>query len=114
MAWTLPWLARRVLPLPDRPLDNVVGLTAALNPTEMAQLATELELVGWAVQRGGGGFVAVGPDVKLTVVPAGARPGIQQAELRLRRSVPKQEITLGSTKLLLEGKAGRFVFWASN
>jgi hypothetical protein len=100
--------------LPDRPLDNVVGLAVALNPSDMAQLATELELVGWAVNRAGGGFVATGPDVKLTVVPAGARAGIQQAELRLRRPVPKQEITLGSAKLLLEGETGRFVFWASN
>jgi len=100
--------------LPDRPLDNVVGLTVALDPSDMAQLATELELVGWAVHRGGGGFVAFGPDMKLTVVPAGARAGIQQAELRLRRSVPKQEITLGSTKLLLEGETGRFVFWTQN
>jgi hypothetical protein len=100
--------------LPDRPLDDVVGVTAALSPTEMAELATELDLVGWAVKRGGVGFEAVGPDVKLTVVPAGARAGIQQAELRLRHAVPKQEITLGGTKLLLEGETGRFVFWASN
>ncbi len=97
--------------LPDRSLDDVVGVIAALNPTDTTQLATELELVGWAVQRGGGGFVATGPDVKLTVVPASARAGIQQAGLRLRHSVPKQEITLGTAKLFLEGETGRFVFW---
>jgi hypothetical protein len=100
--------------LPDHTLDDVVSVTAALNPTEMAELATEIELVGWAVQRGTGGFVAVGPDVKLTVVPAGARAGIQQADLRLRHSVPKQVITLGSAKLLLEGETGRFIFWTQN
>jgi len=70
--------------IPDRPLDNVVGLTAALNSSDMAQLAAELELAGWAVRRGSGGFVAVGPDAKITVVVAGARAGLQQAELRLR------------------------------
>jgi hypothetical protein len=99
---------------PERPLDDLVGITAALNPSDMAQLATELELVGWAVQRGGRGLVALGPDVKLTVVPAGTRSGIQQAELRLRHSVPKQDIALGSASLLLEGNTGRFVFWAPN
>jgi hypothetical protein len=100
--------------LPDHPLDNVVGLTAALNPSEMARLATELQLVGWRVHRGGGGFVGVGPDVKLTVVPAGARAGIQQVELRLRETVPKQQIALGTAELLLDGKTGRFIFWRSN
>jgi hypothetical protein len=100
--------------LPDHPLDNVVGLTAALSPSEMAQLATELQLVGWPVHRGGGGFVGVGPDVKLTVVPAGARAGIQQVEVRLRQSVPKQKIALGNAELLLEGTTGRFIFWTSN
>jgi hypothetical protein len=99
---------------PNRPLDNVVGLTAALNPPEMSQLAKELELVGWAVSRGDGGFVAVGPDVKLTVLPAGKREGIQEAELRLQHSVPKQEITLGTAKLFLDGETGRFVFQAAD
>jgi hypothetical protein len=79
----------------------------------MAQLATELQLVGWRIHRGGGGFVAVGPDVKLTVVPAGARAGIQQVELQLRQAVPKQKIALGTAELLLEGKTGRFIFWTS-
>jgi hypothetical protein len=97
--------------LPDHPLDDVVGLTAALDPSDTNQLATELQLVGWSVHRREKGFVAVGPDVKLTVVPARTRAGIQQVELRLRQSVPKQEIDLGSAKLLLDGKNGRFIFW---
>jgi len=49
--------------------------------------------------------------VKLTVVPAGSRAGIQQVELRLRQSVLRQQIELGSAKLLLEGTTGRFIFW---
>jgi hypothetical protein len=97
--------------LPDHPLDDVVGLTAALDPAGTTQLATELELVGWSVHRQARGFVAVGPDVKLTVVPAGSRAGIQQVELRLRQSVPRQRIELGKAQLLLEGTTGRFVFW---
>ena len=88
-----------------------MGLTAALDPADTAQLATELELVGWSVRRRANGFVAVGPDVKLTVVPAGSRAGIQQVELRLRQSVLRQQIELGSAKLLLEGTTGRFIFW---
>jgi hypothetical protein len=97
---------------PDHPLDDVVGLTAALNPSDTTQLATELELVGWSVHRGRRGFVAIGPDVKLTVVPAGSRSGIQEVELRLHKSVPRQQIAVGSAKLLLEGTTGRFIFWA--
>jgi hypothetical protein len=58
--------------------------------------------------------VGIGPDVKLTVVPAGARAGIQQVELRLRETVPKQKIALGTAELLLDGKTGRFIFWRSN
>lgn len=101
--------------LPERPFENVVGLTAALHRVDMGQLASELELAGWVVQRAGGGFVAIGPDVKVTVVPAaGARTGIMQAELRLSQSVPSQEIALGDVKLLLEGETARFVFWTSN
>jgi hypothetical protein len=97
--------------LPDHPLDDVVGLTAALDPADTTQLATELKVVGWSVRRRAKGFVAVGPDVKLTIVSAGARAGIQQVELRLRQSVPRQEIALGRAKLLLEGTRGRFIFW---
>jgi len=97
--------------LPDHPLDDVVGLTAALDPSDTTQLATELELVGWSVHRRAKGFVAVGPDVKLTVVPAKSRAGIQQVELRLRQSVPRQKIELGSAKLLLERTTGRLIFW---
>ncbi len=97
--------------LPDRPLDDVVGLTAALNPANMSQLAAELELFGWAVDREGGGFVAEGPDVKLTVVPTSSRAGIQEVELRLRHSVLNQKVKLGSAELLLDGNTGRFIFW---
>lgn len=97
--------------LPDHPLDNIVGLTAALNPSNTSQLGTELELAGWTVQRNSGGFVATGPEMKLAVVPAREREGIQQVELSLRHSVPEQKIELGSTELLLKGNTGRFIFW---
>ena len=100
--------------LPDHPFDNVVGLTVALNPSDSIHLATELGLAGWKVHRGGQGFAAIGPEVKLIVVPAGARAGIRDVELRLRHSVPKQTIVAGNAKLLLEGKTGRLTFWTSN
>lgn len=63
---------------PDRLLDAVVSIRAALNLVEMTQLANELELIGWSVHREGGGFLAKGPDAKLEVFPAGSRVGIQQ------------------------------------
>lgn len=97
--------------LPDHQLDNVTGITAALNPAETAQLATELKLIGWPVRTQGKGFVADGPDLKLIVLPAGARTGIQQVDLRLRRSVAKQDISLGNIELILDGDTGHLVFW---
>jgi hypothetical protein len=99
--------------LPDRLLDAVVGIRAALNSVEMTRLANELELIGWSVHREGGGFRAKGSDAKLEVLRAGSRVGIQQVDLRLRRSVPKRTIELGSTKLLLDGKTGQLIFWRS-
>ena len=96
---------------PDQTLDNVVGLTLALNQEKTSELATQIGLVGWSVHRTGAGFLAVGPEVKLRVVPAGGRVGIQQVELRLRRAVPKQTIQLGDAKLHLAGNTGQLVFW---
>ncbi len=97
--------------LPDHLLDAVVGIRAALKSVEMTRLANEFELMGWSVHREGGGFRAKGPDVALEVLPAGSRTGIQQVDLRLRRSVPKRTVALGSANLLLEGKTGKLIFW---
>lgn len=97
----------------DQTLDNVVGLTLALNREKRFELATELRLLGWSVHRIGAGFFAVGPDVKIRIVPAGARAGIQQVELRLHRPVPKQTIQLGNAELRLAGNAGQLVLWKS-
>jgi hypothetical protein len=99
--------------LPDHLLDAVVGIKAALDPVEMTQLANELELIGWSVHRAGGGFRAKGPDAELEVFPAlaGSRVGIQQADLRLRHSVARRTIELGSANLLLGGKTAQLIFW---
>jgi Family of unknown function (DUF5829) len=96
--------------LADRQLDDVIGITAALKPAEIAQLATELKLIGWPVRTRGKSFVSSGPDLQLVILPAGARKGIVEVDLRLRRSVPKQTITLGHVQLFLEGNTGRMVF----
>jgi hypothetical protein len=96
---------------PGQALDNVVGLTLALDPEKAAELATELGLFGWSIHRTGAEFVAVGPEVKIRVVPAGAHTGIQQVELRLRRPVPRQTIQLGAAELHLAGSSGQLVFW---
>ena len=97
--------------LPDHQLDNVTGIVAALKPAEIAQLATELKLIGWPVRTHGEGFEASGPDLKLTVLPAGARTGIRQVDLRLRRTATKQNIKLGKVELLLNGDTGHLLFW---
>lgn len=97
--------------LPDHQLDNVTAITAALKPAEVAQLATELKLIGWPVRMQGEGFIATGPDLKVTVLLAGARTGIQQVNLQLRRSVPKQTLVLGNIQLHLDGNTGHLVFW---
>jgi hypothetical protein len=95
---------------PDRLLDNVVGLTLALKASELAQLAKELQAIGWTIKREDAGFAAVGPDVKITAVPAIQKGGLQRIDLRLMKQVPKQEIIFGDAKLILEGNSGRFTF----
>jgi Family of unknown function (DUF5829) len=96
---------------PDQTLDNVVGLTLALNQEKASELATQLGLFGWSVHRTGTDFFAVGPQVKIRVVPAGTRAGIKQVDLHLRRSVPKQTIQLGNAELRLAGNTGQLVLW---
>ena len=97
--------------LPDHPLDNVVALTLRLKKIDRSQLAAELGLAGWKVSVTRSGFLATGPDIKVTVAPAAGREGIQLIEMRLRKSVPKQEVVLGTAKLHLEGTAGQLIFW---
>jgi hypothetical protein len=103
-----PWDFR-----PGQTLDNVVGLTVALDREKASELAAELGLFGWSVHRTATGFFAVGPEVTIRVVPAGARGGIKQVELRLSRSVPKQRIQLGHAQLRLGGHTGQLIFWGS-
>jgi hypothetical protein len=95
---------------PDLLLDDVVALKAAIEPPAIPRLAQELEITGWTVQSCDEGFIATGPDVTLTVVPAGDRSGFQQVDLRLRRAVPRQEVKLGNVTLLLDGEQGHLLF----
>jgi Family of unknown function (DUF5829) len=97
--------------LPDHPLDDVVALTLRLTKADRSQLAAELELAGWKVAMAKLGFLATGPDIKVTVAPATGREGIQLIEMRLRKSVPKQDIVLGTAKLHLEHSVGHLIFW---
>jgi hypothetical protein len=96
---------------PDQTLDNVVGLTLALDQEKKSQLATELGLLGWSVRHTGAGFLAVGPEVNIRVVPAGARAGLQQVELRLRRPAPRSTLPLGDARLRLRGNSAQLIFW---
>lgn len=101
--------------LPDATLDDVVGVTVALNPPDLSELSAELKLIGWSVkQRSGDGFVATGPDIRIAAEPMATRAGIRQVELRLRRSVSKRELDLGGAKLLLNHESGTFVFWTAD
>ena len=96
---------------PALPLDNVVSLKIALNEAELTRLAKQLRLVGWTVRTQSKGFIAQGPDVKVTVSPAGAHAGIQEVDFSLRRPMPRQQTHLGTVDLVLDGKVGRLVFW---
>jgi Family of unknown function (DUF5829) len=95
---------------PDRLLDNVVGLTLALETSELSQLSRELQVIGWTIKREDSGFAAIGPDIRITAVPAVQKGGLQRIDLRLIKQVPKQEIIFGDAKLILEGSSGRFAF----
>jgi hypothetical protein len=96
--------------LPDHPLDNVVGVTVALNAAAMSQLSSELQLLGWRVHAAGKGFVANGPDLQLTAEPSQERTGIREIDLQLRQPVPQQTIQLGAMQLELHQAMGRISF----
>jgi Family of unknown function (DUF5829) len=85
----------------DRPLDNVVSITAALGAEDLSRLARQLTVVGWPVSMRSSGFIAKGPQVKVIVIAAGAHTtGIQSVELRLHRSVPRKTTQLGTVQLV--------------
>jgi hypothetical protein len=100
--------------LADHLLDDVVGLTVALNPAESAVLIDELKVAGWMMHQWDDKTVMSGPDVAITIVPTRSRAGIRQAELRLRRPVARQETALAVAKLVLDGEMGHLDFWAEN
>lgn len=97
---------------PELALEDVVGLRAAVVPAEMAELEIQLRASGWAIERRGDGFIARGPDITFDIVPAGKRAGIRELTLRMSRAVPKQSVTLGLTRLQLDGTEGHLTFWA--
>jgi|CZKI01.1.fsa_nt_gi hypothetical protein len=100
--------------LPDRLLDDVVGLTVALNPSEASILVAELKVAGWMIRQMEEKTVISGPDIAITIIPAGSRAGIREVGLRLRRPTRRQDTSLGSAELLLDGEMGRLRFWGSN
>jgi Family of unknown function (DUF5829) len=98
----------------DRPLDDVVGLTAALDPEDVSRLARQLPVVGWPVSMRSSGFIARGPQVKVIAIPSSARAaGIQSVELRLHRSVPRKTTQLGTVQLVTGGNSAWLRFWTS-
>jgi hypothetical protein len=90
----------------DRPLDDVVSLTAALGPEDVSRLARQLTAVGWPVSMRPRGFIGRGPQVKVIATSSGARAaGIQSVELRLHRSVPHKTTQLGTAQLVTDGSS---------
>jgi Family of unknown function (DUF5829) len=95
---------------PDRLLDDVVGVTLALDQSEASVLIGELGVAGWTLRKTAGETVMTGPDAAITIVPADLRFGLREVELRLRRPAPQKETALGSAGLLLKGETGRLSF----
>ena len=95
---------------PDRLLDDVVGVTLALNPPEASVLIEELKVAGWMMHKTEGNAVMTGPDAAITIVPGGVRFGLHEIELRLRHPARQKEISMGSVGLSLRGDTGRLSF----
>jgi len=95
---------------PERLLDDVVGLSVALNPAETSLLVDELSLAGWTMTQDAGKTVMSGPDIAITILPAGTRSGIREARLRLRHPALRQVSPLGNAELQLDGEAGSLSF----
>jgi hypothetical protein len=95
---------------PDRLLDDVVGVTLALDLPEGAALIEELKVAGWLMKKDEGKTVMTGPDSAITIVPAKSRFGLREVQLRLRQPAPPKEVPLGSVELSLKGDSGRMSF----
>lgn len=94
-----------------RPLKDVVAITVAIKKSaEISRLSTYLQALGWSVRPSNGGFVAAGPDIKLSVIPADSREGIREVKFTLNR-VSDQTLELGHVKLTLRGTDGHLTFW---
>ncbi len=97
--------------LPDRLLDDVVGVALDLSLQESTELADQLSILGWNLKKGSdGSYTATGPDMHLVVRPTASRGGLRVVELRLRRAANKQHSELGNVSLDLDGRAGRISF----
>ena len=65
-------------PTENQLLDDVVGITLALNPGESSLLAAELGAVGWTVNPSKDRTVVNGPGATISLIPPGGRNGIQE------------------------------------
>jgi len=92
--------------LPNQLLDDIVGVTLALNPAETSLLAAGLKAVGWTVCPLTDKTVVNGPGITISLIPSSGRDGIQEVEFRLKRSNPNEDIRIGKIELKLAGETG--------
>lgn len=72
---------------PERPLEDVVGITLAADQPDRDRIEAEARAFGYRIVGTTDRLVLEGPDLHLTVVPAGPdRRGVTELRLKLRRA----------------------------
>jgi len=94
--------------LPDLLMNDITSVQVALQRPRLLELGKQLVLSGWDIRKEGKGFVATGPDMRVTATPAAAgKEGIRVIEFSLQREVPAQSTPLERVRLVVSGKTGR-------
>ena len=101
----------------ERLLRDIISVTLALHPSIGEQLRSELEALGWPVEREAdrGQYRALGPEAEIVVrpVPQGQPYGIRVLTFSLVNSSTTREVyDLGNSRLEVCARAARWTFGA--
>lgn len=78
---------------PHKLLEDVVGLTLALDPGRIETLSAQLRVMGYRIEDDGREAAAIAPDLTIRMRPrTGERYTIAAIHMRLTRAVPQQSI----------------------
>jgi hypothetical protein len=97
--------------LPDRPLEDIIGLTVVLSPERADAWLREMAAIGFSVTDEGEMRVARGEAIQIRIMTSGeSLRGIVQIRFRLGRTLPRQRHVLGNSVLQVDSDG--FATWS--